>query len=71
MEERAEYMEFDKEYNERENFVYQLNTTFPRFDCYLGGACSVDIVLRGANKRQIIDLIYEANEDKIYFFCES
>jgi hydroxymethylpyrimidine pyrophosphatase-like HAD family hydrolase len=71
MKDRAEYMEFDKEYNERENFVYQLNTTFPRFDCYLGGACSVDIVLRGANKKQIIDLIYEANEDKIYFFCDS
>jgi hydroxymethylpyrimidine pyrophosphatase-like HAD family hydrolase len=71
VEERQDYISFDKQYNERENFVYQLKQNSTRLDCYIGGACSVDIVLRGANKKQILDLIYEQNEDKIYFFCDS
>ena len=71
LKERAKYIVHDATYSDRKNFVKQMNDAFPRFDCYLGGACSIDIVLRGANKKQILDLIYEQNEDKIYFFCDS
>jgi len=67
--ERQAYMLHDSMYKERENFVIQLNNEYPRFDCYLGGDCSIDIVLRGANKGQITDwLDLHGNDDTIYFF---
>jgi len=54
IEERQSYIDYDSRYHERTNFITQLNECFPRFDCYLGGDCSVDIVLRGANKARIL-----------------
>ena len=66
---RNRYMEHDKLYNERENFIIQLNNTFPRLEAYAGGSVSIDICLRGANKGQIINLIDDDESDYI-FFCD-
>ena len=67
IEERQSYIDHDNLYNERENFVEDLNLICPRFDCYLGGDCSIDIVLRGANKGQIFRFGFDPN-DQHYFF---
>ena len=67
---RKHYMEHDRLYSERQNFIIQLNDNFPRLDAYAGGSVSIDICLRGANKGQILDLIWTEEEEKIYFFCD-
>lgn len=66
-EERQDYIQFDNEYKERENLVIQFNNNFPRLELYLGGDTSVDIVLRGANKGQVLDYI-DDGVTKTYFF---
>jgi hydroxymethylpyrimidine pyrophosphatase-like HAD family hydrolase len=69
VEERQHYVEHDNLYRERENFIIQLANTFPRFDAYIGGDCSIDIVLRGANKGQIINsLDIDLTNEEVYFF---
>jgi len=66
---RQRYMDHDKLYNERQNFIIQLNDNFPRLEAYAGGSVSIDICLRGANKGQILNLI-DNNVDDIVFFCD-
>lgn len=66
---RSHYMEHDKLYKERENFIIQLNNTFPRLEAYKGGSVSVDICLRGANKGQMLDLI-DDKQSEFVFFCD-
>ena len=66
---RNHYMEHDRLYNERENFIIQLNDNFPRLEAYAGGSVSIDICLRGANKGQILNLI-DDNQSNIVFFCD-
>jgi len=66
---RNYYMQHDRLYKERENFIIQLNYTFPRLEAYKGGSVSVDICLRGANKGQMLDLI-DDNKAEIVFFCD-
>ncbi len=66
---RSHYMEHDKLYKERENFIIQLNDTFPRLEAYAGGSVSIDICLRGANKGQVLNLIDDDQAD-IVFFCD-
>jgi len=67
IEKRQSYIDYDSLYHERINFITQLNEKFPRFDCYLGGDCSIDIVLRGAHKGQIFNWDFDP-EDQHYFF---
>jgi|TARA_R110000796_G_scaffold105084_1_gene215052 phosphomannomutase len=67
LEHRQSFIEYDNLYKERENFVRQLNDTHPRFDCYLGGDCSIDIVLRGANKGQIFSWDFNPLEQHYFF----
>jgi len=66
---RSHYIKHDKLYKERQNFIIQLNDTFPRLEAYAGGSVSVDICLRGANKGQVLDLIDDDQAD-IVFFCD-
>ena len=66
---RKKYMDHDRLYGERENFIRQINDFHPRLEAHAGGSVSIDICLRGANKGQIIDLIDTQDED-IYFFCD-
>ena len=47
--------------------IKQIKEYYPRFDCYLGGDCSIDIVLRGANKGQIFNWSFDPTV-KHYFF---
>ena len=67
---RSHYMKHDELYKERQNFIIQLNNTFPRLEAYAGGSVSVDICLRGANKGQVLDLI-DDNEADIVFLLRS
>lgn len=67
VDERQAYVKFDKEYNERKNLIIQFNNMFPRLELFLGGDTSVDIVLRGAHKGQVLDYI-DDSESEIHFF---
>ena len=64
---RQGFVDFDNLYQARINMVNQIKEFYPRFDCYLGGDCSIDIVLRGANKGQIFNWDF-GPEDQYYFF---
>lgn len=69
IEERIAYVKFDKETCERENLIIQFNNMFPRLELFLGGDTSVDIVLRGAHKGQILDYV-DDDESEIHFFAD-
>ncbi len=64
---RQGFVAFDNLYQTRINMIKQIKEYYPRFDCYLGGDCSIDIVLRGANKGQIFNWSFDPT-DKYYFF---
>jgi|TARA_R110000822_G_C15133760_1_gene475382 hydroxymethylpyrimidine pyrophosphatase-like HAD family hydrolase len=67
IDERQYYINYATQCNEREDFIMKMNDRFPRFECYIGGDTSIDIVLRGANKAQIFNSNFHPN-DTIYFF---
>jgi hydroxymethylpyrimidine pyrophosphatase-like HAD family hydrolase len=56
-EQREKYKHYDSVEQERLSIAQQFKEKFPRFDVFIGGDISIDICLRGANKRQICDLI--------------
>jgi len=64
---RQGFVEFDNFYQTRINVIKQIKEYYPRFDCYLGGDCSIDIVLRGANKGQIFNWSFDPTV-KHHFF---
>lgn len=68
IEERQEYKVFDDTYKERENLIIQLADAFPRLEAYIGGDTSVDVVLRGANKGQILNYIARDENEELHFF---
>jgi hydroxymethylpyrimidine pyrophosphatase-like HAD family hydrolase len=53
---RQQYKHFDSVEQERLAIAKEFKQQFPRFDVFIGGDISIDICLRGANKRQIVDL---------------
>ena len=68
-EDRQLYKNYDEKFKERIKCVTQFRERFPRLDIYLGGDVSVDIMLKGANKSQIIEYIYSKDRE-IHFFCD-
>jgi phosphomannomutase len=65
--ERNDYIEWDKKYNERKILAYKFIKRFPRFEAYLGGNTSIDICLRGANKGCNIKLVHDNLHDSYFF----
>ena len=64
--ERAEYVAWDKKYNERDVIAHNFNIMFPELEARPGGETGIDIAPKGADKSQI--LIDFNHEDTIYFF---
>lgn len=69
MEERAKYVEWDKEHNERAKIASSFNTMFPDLQATVGGETGLDIGVRGCDKSQILS---DFNEyDKIHFYGDA
>jgi phosphomannomutase len=67
LDQRAEYVKWDKENQERIRIANAINDLFPQIECRVGGETGIDIIQRGKDKAQIIS--HFSDEDaKIYFF---
>lgn len=70
LEQRAEYIKWDKETNERQNIAKDFNRLFPTLEANVGGETGLDISPKGKDKSQILEHL---DADEIYFFgdgCE-
>lgn len=66
LQERAEYVKWDKEHDERDYIAYNFNTVFKDLEARPGGETGIDISLRGRDKSQILEDFFE--DDELHFF---
>jgi hypothetical protein len=66
---RAHYVKWDKERDERKNIASLFNSIFPELEAQVGGETGLDISLKGNNKSQIIKDF--SDEDILYFFGDA
>tara|TARA_Y100000593_G_C4199118_1_gene280934 strand:- start:52 stop:801 length:750 start_codon:yes stop_codon:yes gene_type:complete len=57
LEERRKYFKWDQEHNERNIIAREIKETWPQIDAVIGGQISIDILKRGFDKSQVIDVI--------------
>lgn len=67
-EQRKEYVEWDKNTQERLHIVEKITNVFKNIDCYVGGETGVDIFPVGGGKVQAISKIRTSAIDKLYYF---
>jgi len=65
-EERKQYIEWDRETNERNTIATRLGQHFNDIDFMVGGETGIDIYPTGKDKRQVLDFI--KNDGPIIFF---
>jgi phosphomannomutase len=65
--ERAEYVAWDREQNERNEVAQQFNFLFPEIEARPGGETGIDIAPRGSNKSQIL-VDFNQDADFIMFY---
>jgi len=68
-EQRKQYVEWDKEYDERVYIAHNFNLKFPELEAKVGGETGIDIAPKGADKSQIIKDFDK--EDVIWFFGDA
>lgn len=66
IEERAHYVVYDKETNERNLIARDFNKSFPRLQAVVGGETGMDIFPKGGDKSQILKDF--SSDDTLYFF---
>ena len=66
MEDRAAYVEWDKEVGQRRWVIDYLNERYPEYNMTYGGQISVDIVKKGCDKAQVVRH-YQDDYDIAYF----
>jgi phosphomannomutase len=64
-EQREQYVEWDKEQNERNEIAEQFNYLFPEIQATVGGETGIDIAPKGADKSQILQ---DFNDDDFIVF---
>ena len=57
LEERQQYFEWDNKVGERKEIAEYITKTWPKLDAVIGGQISIDIVPKGNDKSQILDVI--------------
>ena len=57
LEERQQYFEYDKKTGEREKIAKVIKDGWPELDAVIGGQISIDIVPKGKDKSQVLDVI--------------
>lgn len=65
-EQRAEYVQYDSIFEERNSIAEVLRSEFPDYDVQIAGETGIDITMKGKNKSQIIH-DFDAS-DKLFFF---
>jgi hypothetical protein len=65
-EQRAEYVEWDEEHNERDFIAHNFNLIFSDLEARPGGETGIDIAPKGRDKSQILEDF--DNNDFIVFF---
>jgi len=71
-EQRNQYVEWDKEYDERVYIAHNFNLKFLDLEAKVGGETGIDISPIGFNKSQIIkDFNLNTNEYAVYFFGDA
>lgn len=66
---RQQYIDYDTINKERLNIIKEAKEKFPRLEFFIGGDISLDICMRGANKRQIWQFVGRW-DNKVYFFSD-
>ena len=67
MDQRAEYVMYDKANRERESIAYQINSEFKNITATIGGETGIDIYNTGRDKSQILG-DFDNGSDRIIFF---
>lgn len=67
LEQRAEYVDWDRRTNERIKIANALNDLFPEIQVSIGGETGVDIIQRGKDKSQIISHFQDADSKLVFF----
>ena len=67
LEQRKQYVEWDKKTYERIKIANAINDMFPSIEAKIGGETSIDVIERGRDKAQIISHFNE-EDTKLYFF---
>ena len=65
---RAKYILWDRETNERSNIANAFNMMFPDLEANVGGETGLDIAPKGADKSQILK---DFDGDMVYFFGDA
>ena len=66
IDEREQYIQWDKRTNEREKIAIAFNLHFPELEARIGGETGLDISKKGLNKSQIVEVF--AEEFELHFF---
>ena len=64
---RQKYHEFDKHDGERRRIATAINERFPLYWADIGGMISIDITMRGKDKRQILDYLDLSNSSVKFY----
>lgn len=62
---RSQYKDWDRKYNERDYIAYNFNLLFPELDARPGGETGIDISGKGMDKSQIF---YDFDQDDVLIF---
>jgi phosphomannomutase len=68
--ERAHYVKWDKERDERANIAAWFNANFPELEAKVGGETGIDISMKGLDKSQIVR-DFDLNKDELWFFGDA
>lgn len=66
---RAHYVKWDKERDERKNIAAIFNSNFPMLEAKVGGETGIDISMKGMDKSQIVKDFYD--NEVLYFFGDA
>jgi len=66
---RKDYVKWDNQEKERQGIVNRFNEQFPQYQASVAGELGIDIVIRGADKSQILPDFYDKGD--IHFFGDS
>lgn len=64
---RASYIEWDRETNERSRIARKIRTLLPRLDASIAGETGIDVYLKGNDKGQIYPYVQEDDKQIVYF----
>jgi len=70
-EQRAQYVEWDKEFNERSYIAHNFNLKFPTLEAKVGGETGIDISAKGRDKSQILQDFDVNGDGRIFFFGDA